>query len=409
MDSEIERAYLSLLDLPYKQWVIGYSGGVDSTVLLDLVRRVLDVRKELEVTVVHVNHSVNIRAGEWANFCEQQAKKIGLRCVVEQINPYRGKDLENYWREKRYQCLRNYLAGNGCLLTAHHVLDQAESFFLHLLRGCGLRGLEGMQFQAMPYYHGFLFRPLLKVSKEEILLYAQKNNLIWVEDDSNQDLYYQRNFLRFLLPFFSIKWPNWLSAIRKTTENLQKNSKLFEEYLADDLDNHLKSNRFYYKDLSLLKIETLVSYWFYRDFNIIINRSQRTAILEMVNASATNNPFIKIGDFCIFRYKNCLYIDDLEVFGGKIFLNNNMNFKKEDFYVAYYQGGEKIKLLRRGHTHRLKKLFQEWQVPFYKRRKVPLLFYQDQLVAIIGFENNGFIHHYEVIKTTKTWEIVFSD
>ena len=407
MDSEIENAYLSLLNLPYKQWVVGYSGGVDSTVLLDLVRQVLSVRKELEVIVVHVNHSVNIKAEEWANFCEQQAKKVDLRCVIERISPYYGKDLENYWREKRYQCLRNYLVEDGCLLTAHHALDQAESFFLHLLRGCGLRGLEGMQFRVMPYYHGFLFRPLLKVSKEEILSYARKNSLIWIEDDSNQNLYYQRNFLRFLLPFFSIKWPTWLSAIRKTTENLQKNSRLFEEYLADDLENHLKDNCFCYGGLSLLKIETLLSYWFYRDFNVIINRSQRAAILEMVNANAMNNPSIKIGNLCIFRYKNCLYVDSLEIFGGKIFINKNL--KKEDFYVTYYQGGEKIKLLRRGHTHRLKKLFQEWQVPFFRRRKVPLLFYRDQLVAVIGFENNGIVHHYEVIKTTKTWEIVIGD
>ncbi len=403
MGNEIENAYVNLLKLPYQNWVVGYSGGLDSTVLVDLVRRVLAIRKDLKVVFVHVNHSVNARADAWAEFCKEQLKEMGLECVVERIPTYQGPNLENYWREKRYGCLRRYLVDQGCLLTAHHAVDQAETFFLRLFRSSGLRGLSSMKFHAVPYSQGFLFRPLLKVDKKDILSYARFKHLKWIEDDSNQNLYYERNFLRFFLPFLAIKWPKWVDAINQVTENLQKNLQLLEEYLADDLKLRLANHRLNFQGLSLLKLETLFSYWLLRDFNLVLNRKQRLAILAIIKANKGTT--VKIKNFYLFRYQNYLYIDRLTFGGGKIFILKNECYDLQNFNVRYYQGGEKIKLVRRGQTHRLKKLFQEWQVPPFYRQKIPLLFYRDQLVAIIGFENNEIVQRYEMIDTAKSWKI----
>ncbi|MSR17329.1 MAG: tRNA lysidine(34) synthetase TilS [Methylococcaceae bacterium] len=195
---------------------IGYSGGVDSHVLLDSCASLPELK--LKITAIYIHHGLQKEADDWASHCQKIAENKGvsfleIRVDVEKNN---GESPEESARNARYSAFKNLLHENDVLLIAQHREDQLETVLLQLFRGSGLKGLAGMP-EKMFFGAGWLCRPLLNISKAEIDTYAVENELVWIEDPSNRSLIYDRNFLRQeIIPHLKKRWQSLDKTVART-------------------------------------------------------------------------------------------------------------------------------------------------------------------------------------------------
>ncbi len=178
----------SLAHLPGRAvLVVAYSGGRDSTVLLDALARRLPAQ---QVVAWHVHHGLQPAADAWLAFCERAAARLGVRFGHARLGarPVGGLNVEAWAREERYAALWRAVADCGAhaLLTAHHADDQLETVLMRLARGSGPEALGGMQ-PAERRDGGWLLRPLLGSGRDCIGECARARGLEWVEDPSNAD------------------------------------------------------------------------------------------------------------------------------------------------------------------------------------------------------------------------------
>lgn len=192
------------------QVVVAWSGGLDSTVLLHALLQAQRSRHAgLRVRAVHVDHGLQAAAAEFRNFCRRFAKRwrVPLQVVRIQVPQRQGESLEAAARDARYAALREALRPGELLLTAQHADDQLESLLLALLRGAGPAGLAAMpaaaQLRGAP-----LLRPLLQLERQALAAYAAVHALEWVDDPTNRELRFDRNYLREqVLPSLRQRWP----------------------------------------------------------------------------------------------------------------------------------------------------------------------------------------------------------
>ena len=184
---------------------VAFSGGADSTALLAACAA-LRRRHRFELRALHVNHRLQPDAAAWARAARRTGRTLGVTCRVLEapVRVARGESPEAAARATRYQALQSQLRADEWLLLAQHQDDQAETLLLQLLRGAGVAGLA-----AMPARAGQLLRPLLPVPRVQLLEYLGRRGLKWVEDPSNVDVRYDRNYLRHkVLPALRARWPS---------------------------------------------------------------------------------------------------------------------------------------------------------------------------------------------------------
>src|SRR3990167_5845691 len=192
-----------------QNFIIAYSGGLDSHVLLHAMAELKKDNLELNIHAVHVNHQINPESNNWAIHCKKTCDDLLIPITIETVdlNLKPGDSLEENARNARYAALKQYIDKNSVLLTAHNANDQAETFLLQALRGAGPKGLSAMPAKKR-LGDGFLIRPLLSFSREKLEKYALENKLNWIEDDSNVDPRFRRNFLRHaVFPVLKQYWP----------------------------------------------------------------------------------------------------------------------------------------------------------------------------------------------------------
>ena len=204
-------AFLTAQSLaPDCKLVLAYSGGVDSEVLAFGLSQFARQYPEFSYQLVYVHHGLSDNAEVWAQHCLERGQHYGLPVTVERVTVNRGPrlSLEAEARKVRYQAIERHLSANDVLLTAHHEDDQLETILLALKRGQGPKGLAAMgQEQALA--QGRQLRPLLDISREQIEAYAKQQGLVHIEDESNQDDKYDRNFLRLeIIPRLKARWPS---------------------------------------------------------------------------------------------------------------------------------------------------------------------------------------------------------
>lgn len=204
---------------------IAYSGGVDSTVLLYAVRDIAPLL-DLHLAAVHVHHGLSKNAGKWTEHCAQTCDQLGIDLSIINIlvKPKVGEGIEAAARKARLDALLAHSSGQICM--AHHADDQAETVLHNLLRGSGLRGSGGI-----PVIRGRVLRPFLDLPKEYLMAYAVEHQLKWVEDESNENRYFTRNYLRHeVMPLLKARFP-------KTVEQLSEAARRFSDAqaLLDDL------------------------------------------------------------------------------------------------------------------------------------------------------------------------------
>ncbi len=221
-----------------RKFLIAYSGGVDSHVLLHLCAALKNhpSGSELEFSAIYIDHGLSPEAKKWGQHCQQICYALDIPLTIMEVNarPENGQSPEAAARTVRYQAFSEILTKEECLLTAQHLDDQAETLLLQLMRGSGIRGLSAMP-EVKTFGKGWLCRPMLEYKKHAILDYARLHQLQWVEDESNQEQQYDRNFLRHsIIPELEKHWPAVQANIARSAQLMAESQFLLDEMAKQD-------------------------------------------------------------------------------------------------------------------------------------------------------------------------------
>lgn len=201
---------------PQRQFCVAYSGGLDSHVLLHLMAAWRQ-QTDIGLRALHVNHGLHPDAALWASHCATVCHDLAVACDLLSVTvDVQGCGVEAAARDARYTALQSQLLPGECLVTAHHQEDQAETVLLQLMRGAGLAGLAAMP-QSKPWGDTHMLRPLLGVPHADLVAYATCHGLCWVEDPSNTDTAYDRNYVRqVVMPALCARWPTAAAQIAQS-------------------------------------------------------------------------------------------------------------------------------------------------------------------------------------------------
>lgn len=218
---------------PLSRIFIGVSGGLDSIVLAHLI-----AHTHPDCVLVHVHHHLQVIADSWPQFVADFSKKYKLKYRVHHVDvkPNPGDSIEDFARRERYAFFASLLTEpSDILCLAHHQDDQIETFFLNLARGSGLNGLTAMS-HSRPLGQGLLWRPLLGYSRGDLEGYAKQHHLKWIEDPSNQDQRFDRNFLRQqVMPILKQRWPHFQNQVESSISHLQESRQILDAHLEQML------------------------------------------------------------------------------------------------------------------------------------------------------------------------------
>jgi len=214
---------------------VAFSGGPDSTALLAALARLR--RRPRSLRAVHVDHGLHPDSGSWATHALALARSLNVPCTVltAKVSRARGESPEARARAARYRLLADALSEGEVLLTAQHEDDQVETVLLMLLRGAGMAGLAAMP-EVAPFARGSLARPLLTRSRAELVAWVRRQGLACLDDPSNADEAFDRNFLRLrVLPVIRERWPAAATTVSRTARHAAEAQRLLEALAQADV------------------------------------------------------------------------------------------------------------------------------------------------------------------------------
>ena len=399
------------------RFVVAFSGGLDSTVMLHALAASRSSQQTC-ITAVHVDHGLQDDSAAWSERCKAFASDIGVDFVAMKVDVdvARGQGTEAAARRARYDAFRNFLTAGDWLLSAHHKDDQAETLLLNLMRGSGPAGLAGIG-ELLPLGAGWLVRPLLSFSRSELESYAAVHDLSWIDDPSNEDRRYDRNYLRHeIMPLLAARWPDAAGRLKRSAVLAGEASALLDQ-LADADYRELgdRPDRLALEKLRQLGPERQrnVLRYVIRELGLPTPpaRQLQSVVTELLPARQDAQPLVQWPGVEVRRYRDNLYVlavaaladaDDLSSVTvvadmdsiplapglGDISLEQSASsglsesVVKAGLELRYRGGGEEIKPLGQRHTRKLKKLLQEEGVVPWMREKLPLLYSAGKLVAV---------------------------
>lgn len=232
---------------------VAYSGGLDSTVLLLCVQRLLHARHDAQrLRTVHIHHGWSASdafAKHAEQFCAQQ--DIPLTIISVDAAPQSGEGREAAARKARRAAFKQLLGPNELLLAAQHQDDQAETLMLRLLRGSGVEALAAMEAKT-PLGQGWLLRPWLQQARADLLAWALQQqrsgeDVRWIDDPSNADLTLDRNYLRHtVLPLLEARWPGAAQRLGVVAQHAADTREVLQQHFAQWLatwDSELGAER----------------------------------------------------------------------------------------------------------------------------------------------------------------------
>jgi len=403
--------------------VVALSGGIDSVVLLDAVLSLKSLT--IPVIAVHVHHGLSEKADSWLMFCSDLCARYNIYFCGERVSiPDFSQGVEAAARDARYAALSKHLDEHTVLLTAQHQDDQAETLLLALKRGSGVRGLAAMP-SVLVLGQGRLLRPLLSTSRADIEAYARLKGLEWVEDDSNRDNQFDRNFFRLdVLPALNQRWPGFSANVARSAQLAGQANELLDEIANEDLTQvRIARNQLNLTTLIALsdaRVNNLLRLWL-RQFDIEMPSQLQLAQLvrQMCHAKVDSDPIIDLGQFSVRRYQQAIYLvaKDIECVASRLdwdvceplFLGNGLgaieaNASNElpalrqplesEIVSVHFSVAGSIKVAPHGRDKRrtIKKLLQEYNVPTWQRQYVPFIYYNQQLVCAVGlWIDKGFL------------------
>ena len=386
-----------------KRWVIGLSGGLDSIALLHLAARSLPVERLL---VLHVDHQLQSHSSCWSDFCQRQADALGLAFHSEKVSVDAGASLERAARNARYGVFTEVLESGDCLLLAQHRDDQAETMLFRLLRGAGLKGLAGMPGQRS-LGKGRLLRPLQQVSRDELQQWAVAEKLSWIEDPSNNDLTFDRNYLRHkVMPPLQARWPGFSARWQETSEYLREADLLLEDLARIDLlqltDTYNSLDCHMLVALTGPRRKNLLRFWL-KDTGVMAGDRILKSILQLIEAAEDADPRLDLSGVSLRRYRGRLYRlrtvpeidwsvhriteDILQLPQGRLELSEvaERGLKTlQGVVLRNRRDGDRCTPVGRGGSTSLKKLFQEQNIPPWLRSSWPVCEVEGEIVALPG-------------------------
>lgn len=434
-----------MADHPEQPILIAYSGGVDSQILLDALIK-LKSKKKIHNTlhVCHVNHGLSANAEKWQQFAQRQCQQHKIELTVCQVNIKRRnqQSLEALARDARYLALQttaNKLADkNVVIITGHHQDDQFETFLLALKRGSGLKGLSAMSSISQLGEH-LLARPLLNCSRYDIEQYAKAEQLNWIEDESNKDTRFDRNFLRQdIIPLIKQRWPSINSTVSRSSQHCQEGQQLLNELAQDDITlceveqaNEPALMLTQLLALSTLRFNNALRYFIAKQQLLMPSTEQLHQVRKQLLAGDEKSPEIKIANYLIRRFKQQLIITkiftDIQNFSTGISIADLLKNKIKCIELPDQLGQLEIKVLNdntlnrvisdsitflpisavtdnidqqliirfnhenpkclpeyRQHSRSLKKVLQELAIAPWQRKRIPFIYFDETFVAALG-------------------------
>jgi tRNA(Ile)-lysidine synthase len=405
---------LAPLVRPHQKLLIAFSGGLDSRALLELLV-LLQPALKYELQAMHVHHGLSPNADRWADFCTQTCRALDVPVEVVHVEVTNsGHGTEAAARKARYTALDAVRA--DFIVLAHHEGDQAETLLLQMLRGGGVKGLSAM---AMHDAQRKYLRPLLQISRADLLDFATLHQLQWIEDESNADIGYDRNYCRHqILPVIEQRFPAARHTLARTARHLAEASDLLDDLAKLDAASCSQDGRLDVvglKSLSEPRARNLVRWWLSSLEQPLPSMLRLQEMLRQL-LSAAPDADIKIAvdnGVWLRRYRNLVYLDatdfiepsDAEpldmVWQGEpeLYLPDHSKLLFEEKHgdglairrlgidrlrICRRQGGERFKPDAQRPTRTLKHLLQEAGMPPWLRRRLPLLYWERALAVVPG-------------------------
>ena len=298
-----------------------YSGGLDSTVLLHILCKSAHVLCQSDLKsrlcALHVNHGLSDQSDTWERHCYKQCEAWGIPITSERVNVInRGEGLEAEARELRYAVFQRHIGQNDVLLIAHHLDDQVETFLYRTTRGSGLSGLLAMN-ESRRLGRGLILRPLLDSSRDDLERYAREYRLDWVEDESNHETSFDRNYLRKqVIPLFKNRWPNYKDNLNRVIENLRQDKQLLDDYQQADLITLEEKPERVGVSLSIdamkewpsHRIKGVLRYWIRRHGFLAPSQAHLNEVLRMLSARSDSSPCVSWKGCAVRRYQHRLFL-----------------------------------------------------------------------------------------------------
>jgi tRNA(Ile)-lysidine synthase len=414
-----DKLNIILRDLPAARcYWLGLSGGLDSTVLLHAL---VQLRPSLpgRLQALHVNHHLQPDADVWQRHCQEicTALDIPIECRSLKLEDRKGQSLEALAREQRYQIFRTMIRKDDMLLLAHHQDDQMETFLLQALRGAGPRGLAAMPLVAS-FGSGYLARPLLGFTRDQLRHWGEGQRLTWLDDPSNLDIRFDRNFLRRqVMPVIKQRWPSAAETMARSAGHCGETLELLAAVAEDDLRDCARNEGRMLPVAALERLgkaraKNLLRHWIEKlQLPPPPARKLEQIISELLTAGADRNPCVSWEGAEVRRYRGHLYgltplpqpvgsefnlkLGEAKMLGtgmGALRLAKAMDgerLRSADYppgglSVRFRTGGEVCKPASRAHERPLKKWLQELRVVPWMRERLPLLYIGEQLAGVAG-------------------------
>ncbi len=397
--------------LDWQRWVLAYSGGQDSSVLLDLLHCYLTAQPapRPQLSALHINHGLSPQADDWQSHCEARCRELGIpfAATAVQVRPERRASLEDIARRARYAAYQEHLQTGDLLLQAHHRDDQVETLLLRLCRGTGGDGLAGVP-ALRSLGENKILRPLLEIDREVIADYAKACSLRWAEDESNADQGFDRNYLRHkVLPLLTQRWPGLRATWARAARLAEEARTLNLELASLDLKTAARGEVLALQPLMALVPErrrNLLRHWL-RHRGLPTPSEACLAAVEknMLEARPDARPLARWGQVELHRYRGELYAmqrlpapaagshlwspeEPLILPGmGKLAAHpiRGEGLKSaKTMTVCFRTGGERCTPAGRSHSKLLKKLLQEHGIPPWLRNRMPLIYQDGELAAV---------------------------
>jgi len=392
-----------------RQFLVAFSGGLDSTVLLHQLMLLRVQQPTVQLRAIHVHHGLSPQADRWVEHCQQLCAQWHIPLVVARVTLVNnGEGIEAQARKARYQAFADALMPGEALLTAQHLDDQCETLLLALKRGSGPAGLAAMP-ESLSFAGTQLIRPLLRQTREALRQWAQQHDLRWIEDESNSDASFDRNFLRLqVLPQLLARWPHFAQTAARSAELCGEQEQLLDELLAQELaqattpDGALRIAPLL--ALSEARRGALLRRWLAKQGAAMPSRAMLGRLWqEVALAREDATPCLRFGEFAVRRFQACLWWvktipgqRDTELawaLPGTLTLPDELGRlsllpggelrapRTEEPVSVRFQAPGLLHIVGRSGGRKLKKIWQELGVAPWRRDTTPLLFYGETLIA----------------------------
>lgn len=381
----------------------GFSGGLDSTVLLHALLQQLDPASH-RLNAIHVHHGLHPRADAWSEHCRAQCARWGIALNVVPIAiADSGRNLEQQARDARYRAFDGIVPAGACLALAHHQNDVAETLLLRLMRGSGTEALGNMR-DIRPHGHYSIWRPLLHCSRSELEQYAAAHQLTWIDDSSNADERFDRNFIRHrILPALAERFPEAAQRLAHSASLMSADAELLQplivaqtQHCADGMQ--LSVARLLARDPALQA--HVIRFWLQQHGKSMPSSAGLAEFLRQLSKAADDDATqLAYGDTAVRVWDEKLFVldassaeppegfdrtwDGLHVLalprGGTLHWQGSPPGITR---VTYRTGGERIVLAGRSQSQSVKKLLST-RLPPWQRDRLPFVYNeQDELLAV---------------------------